>query len=242
MDKQATGLRSPKSPNAPVDVGESDGQAGSGQTVLGQSASGPGSSQSLNRGKTRRHAALALAIVTLFGALSLLSVRLAPTSGPAQALALIAPLPQVPAAQAQAALDEFPSDLPRARAQTLKELSIAPSHAEAWLRLAYIDSVQSSGQLSPAANAALKRAYVLAPVDAKFASWRLGFILEHWQSADPAIRAFAMDEINVLWRETPFRRSMRSLLLTLVNPSGQMALSLQVQTLERRRSSAILTP
>lgn len=242
MDKQATGLRSLKSTNMPAPADDIDAQMRADQPVLGQAASNLANHEPLNRGKTRRHAALALAFVTIFGALALLSVRLAPTSGPAQALALVAPLPQVPAALAQAALDEFPSDLPRARAQTLKELSIAPSHAEAWLRLAYIDSVQSAGWLSPAANDALKRAYVLAPVDAKFASWRLGFILEHWQSADPAIRAFAMEEIDVLWRETSFRRSMRSLLLNLVNPSGQMALSLRIETLERRRSSAILTP
>jgi len=242
MDKQATGLRSPKSLDMSARAGEEDVPAPFDQPALGHAASSLTKPDQQSRGKTRKQAALGLAIVTLFGALALLIVRLAPTSGLAQGLAMIAPLPQVPAALAQAALDQFPSDLPRARAQTLKELSIAPSHAEAWLRLAYIDSVQSSGHLSPAANAALKRAYVLAPVDAKFARWRLGFILEHWQSADPAIRAFAMDEIDVLWRETSFRRSMRSLLLTLVNPPGQMALSLRVQTLERRRSSAILTP
>lgn len=227
MDKQATGLRSPdrrKPQNRPV-----------GEDAKTLQSRFP-------RKKTRKRAALALALATLSGGAALMTARLAPASIPAQTLASIVSLPQVPAAMAQAALDELPSDLPRARALTLNELSVAPSHAEAWLRLAYIESVQSGGQLSPPANAALKKAYALAPVDAKFASWRLRFILEHWQSADPAVRAFAMDEIDVLWRETSFRRSMRSLLLTLVNPSGQMALSLRVQTLERRASAAKLTP
>jgi len=227
MDKQATGLRSP------------DRQEPQTFDVSPQARS---RSSRLARGAVRRRAALTLAVATLGGAGALLGVRLAPDSAFAQTLERVAPLPQVAAVQAQAALDEVPSDLPRARALTLRELSIAPTHAEAWLRLAYIETVQSSDQLSPAANAALKQAYALAPVDAKFATWRLGFILEHWQSADPAVRAFALDEINVLWRETSFRRSMRSLLLTLDNPSGQMALSLRVQALERRAPPAILTP
>jgi hypothetical protein len=227
MDKQATGLRSPDrhKPEA---------------RPYGEDATG--SQSRFPRKKIRKRVALALAIATLSGGAALLMARLAPASIQAQKLASIVSLPQVPAALAQAALEESPSNLSLARDLTLKELSVAPSHAEAWLRLAYIETSQSGDQLSPPANAALKKAYALAPVDTKFASWRLRFILEHWQSADPAVRAFAMDEIDVLWRETSFRRSMRSLLPNLVNPSGQMALSLRVQTLERRASTAFSTP
>ncbi|WP_146198029.1 hypothetical protein [Caulobacter endophyticus] len=217
MGKQASGLRSPDQTEPGTEGPQRPGPKGF---------------------KLKAAFCLAASIFTALLSATLLWVRLQPTGPFARAAALILPLPQVQGALADEALAGQPPDFGKALSATRSELDLAPMHVEALLRLAYLEAPTASAPLTPAANAALIEAFRLAPADAKFASWRLNFILERWDSAAPAVRAYALGEMDVLWREAAFRRTMRKRLLSVANPAGQMALSLHIQGLDRRVSAA----
>jgi len=121
----------------------------------------------------------------------------------------------------------------RVRAERLSRAAIAqyPYDTSAWLRLAYVDSLEHGG-LSPSGAAALKRSYDLVAIDPFVGLWRVRFGLENSQALTPELRASVRNEAFALWRNNQDQLSLRGMLDTLHNPVGRLSLGLWLNRLE----------
>jgi hypothetical protein len=121
----------------------------------------------------------------------------------------------------------------RARATELSRRAIAqfPYDTSAWLRLAYVDSLDHGG-LTPAGVAYLKRSYDLVAIDPFVGLWRIRFALENSQSLSPGLRASVRDEASGLWRNGENREPLHEMARSIGNPAGRLSLSLWLSRLE----------
>lgn len=116
-----------------------------------------------------------------------------------------------------------------ARRQTWKALGTDPANPASWMRLAYLDSLQSSG-LSQEGRRFLARSYSLAPYGPDNSRWRLEFAFNHWQGLDPALRRKVVAELRVAGRHGGYR----SLPDAIDDPSGRLAAALTLASLSRQ--------
>ena len=133
--------------------------------------------------------------------------------------------------------DASPEALTQAAIETRASLREAPANATAWLRLAYIDSVDGDG-LGPDGNLALARSWAVAPLGPDDTPWRLMFAFNHWGDLDPSNRQLALDELN--WALTRGRLSVQNLQAGVTDPAGRLALSLMIDF--RRQTPSRDTP
>jgi len=121
----------------------------------------------------------------------------------------------------------------RAQAERLSRAAIAqyPYDTSAWLRLAYVDSLEH-GSLSPAGAGDLKRSYDLVAIDPFVGLWRVRFALENSQALSPEVRASVRNEAFALWRNSQNQPNLRGMLDTLHNPAGRLSLGLWLNRLE----------
>lgn len=153
-------------------------------------------------------------------ALAVPQTRISPLSGLAQAH-------EARANTLVSAPNPTPQALQQARIETLASVREAPGHATAWLRLAYLDSIDGDG-LGPEGNLALARSWAVAPLGPDDTPWRLRFAFNHWSALDPANRRLALDELNwsMIGGYFRSRSNLDALQDEVADPSGQLALSL----------------
>ena len=72
-------------------------------------------------------------------------------------------------------------------------LAAAPMNAAAWLRIAYIHSLDGAS-LNASALGAVQKSYSVAPYGPDVTRWRLQFLYDHWGQLNAELRAEAMDE------------------------------------------------
>ena len=133
--------------------------------------------------------------------------------------------------RANAAL-EPPADIATARAATEAAIAQAPADTSAWLRLAYIDSLD--GELSPEGVSALERSYKLIAFDQYTAVWRTRFALDHWQALPPELQAMVRSEALGFLR-TKKGRALREIWTQSPNPQGRMVAQFWLAEHRRRR-------
>lgn len=119
----------------------------------------------------------------------------------------------------------------RAEAARLSRAAIAqfPYDTSAWLRLAYVDSLDHGG-LTPAGVALLKRSYDLVAVDPEVGLWRIRFALENSQALSPDLRASVRKEASALWKNN--RGPLHEMAPAIINPAGRLSLALWLQRLD----------
>ncbi len=177
-----------------------------------------------------------VAALMLIGALNTLSagwLMAALTGGPAAALGLS--MAAYETRTATAALGP-PPDLARATAATDAALAQAPADIAAWLRLAYIDSLD--GQLDAEGLTAFQRSYSLVAFDQYTVTWRTRFALDHWETIPPELRAQVRREA-LGFLGTKKAGELRQAWLATPNARGRLASSLWVA--EHRRRARLLS-
>ncbi len=124
-----------------------------------------------------------------------------------------------------------PSDLDRARTETVLTLRQAPANSTAWLRLAYLDSA-SPGGFGARANTALSRSYSVAPYGPDDTAWRLAFAFNHWSALTVSNRKQALEELSyIAAQRSPKVAKLRE---DVTNPAGYLALSLTLSSISAR--------
>lgn len=126
-------------------------------------------------------------------------------------------------------------DQARSRELTLASLSRRPLDGAALLRLAYLSTLVN-GRLDQDGNLALERSYDVEPLGSEITFWRLAFVLDHWSSASPTVRAAAYAEFEAVYP----RRSwdLDALARTARDPQGRMVAGIASRRLRRMRDSA----
>jgi len=133
--------------------------------------------------------------------------------------------------------------LGRAEAATRAELQLSPMAVDAWLRLAYIESLKRP-KLNAEGVEALQKSFLVAPLDPANCGGRDILALNAWPDLPADLRRKVLMEIHTLWRppvvihpETliAWRRRVR-------NPAGQFALllSLGPEPASRRNNNETL--
>ncbi|CAN5416648.1 hypothetical protein BH10PSE2_BH10PSE2_10000 [soil metagenome] len=123
------------------------------------------------------------------------------------------------------------SERAAAQLETRASLRSDPANATAWLRLAYLDSLNEGG-LGPVGADALQRSYTVAPYGPDNTRWRLIFAFDHWQAIGAATRAKALEELNVaLAAHVDFDDMPDS----VGDPAGRMAATLMIGPTKARR-------
>ncbi len=133
---------------------------------------------------------------------------------------------------ADKALAETPPDLAGARAATEAALRQAPYDPSAWLRLAYMDSLD--GELGAEGVEALARSYALLPYDQYVAFWRIRFALENWPALTPDLREAVRAETFAFGRTYRYLQ-LRNSLRSVENPAGRLAAVLWVERMRQDR-------
>jgi hypothetical protein len=114
-----------------------------------------------------------------------------------------------------------------AEAATRHELRLSPMATDAWLRLAYIQTLRTPG-LNAVGIDALEKSFVVAPLDPVYCGDRDILALNHWPELTQDLRTKVLTEIKVTWRpptvvHPEVIEQWRS---QVHNPSGQFALAL----------------
>lgn len=128
---------------------------------------------------------------------------------------------------------EPPPDIATARAATEAVIAQAPADTSAWLRLAYIDSLD--GELSAEGVSALERSYKLIAFDQYTVVWRTRFALDHWQALPPELQAMVRSEALGFLR-TKKGRALREIWAQSPNPQGRMVAQFWLAEHRRRHS------
>lgn len=171
-------------------------------------------------------------------AAAILTAQLMPGVGPlpsgplvnGEALATVADVRLAAASRMATPSQTRKRSLDEAEALTRRELTLRPSNAVAWARLAGILSLRD-GALSPPAAAALEQSYRHAPTARELLEWRLLFGLGHWRTLPSHLRVETLSQADLLWREPRNRRRLRRYLSVTSDPSARLALALRLDRL-----------
>lgn len=106
--------------------------------------------------------------------------------------------------------------LGKAEGSLLKGLSMGPSNAFAWTRLAYIDMTRNG--LSPTVTRKLRLAVTRAPYDRRLVFARLRLLFLSWTQIDETDRPMVLDQTRFAWNIDPGR------LVSLANELGSIGL------------------
>jgi len=156
------------------------------------------------------------------------------------------PLSGVYGGKAQAIIKSLETDptVDLGPAKTLSEaqLRLSPTNHYAWLRLAFIEIVET-GELSPTGVGYLQRSYDVAPYDSL--TWRLNMAFETWPSLPPELKAAVIDDLKVNWRTGRRHRQYAAMATRIKNPAGLEALratlvELRAQDSENYRQKQLL--
>jgi hypothetical protein len=149
-------------------------------------------------------------------------------SGPGGPVAGFLPLAPVDEVRAERLLDaggHDPRRLKEADAAAMRALHQAPTHAAAWLDLAFSDAARHGG-LTDAGRTDLQNSYVFEPLGPDVSAWRIRFAFEHWDALGPELRHETLYEVQTLW---PIgQNEIRKQLQAVRNPSGRLAAGLLV--------------
>jgi len=124
-----------------------------------------------------------------------------------------------------------PADRAEAARLSRAALTEFPYDTSAWLRLAYVDSLDHGG-LTPAGIGYLKRSYDLVAVDPEVGLWRIRFALENSQALSPDLRASVRTETSALWKKWDARGPLHEMAGSIVNPAGRLSLALWLHRLD----------
>jgi hypothetical protein len=174
-------------------------------------------------------AVVALGLVALAGA----GLGLGAYADPGGPVAGVAPLAAVDEARAAQLLNQpqpNAAQITRAEAAARSALRKAPTHAAAWLELAYADALRH-GRLTPAGLVALRRSYDFEPLGPEVSPWRIRFVSEHWTEVGPELRRESIKETEALWTAAGGREVLTALPQKIVNTSGRLSLALTVARL-----------
>jgi hypothetical protein len=177
--------------------------------------------------------AATMGAVALGGAAFLLTAFIDPT-GPVAGAAPLAAAAEMRAASILNRADPSPADVRLAEAAARRALAIAPTHAAAWLDLAYIDRLRH-GRLTPAGVAALQRSYDFEPLGPDVSPWRIRFTHEHWTEVGPELRRQAIKETESLWTAAGGAETLSAMPARITDGPGRMALTLTVARLAAMR-------
>lgn len=180
--------------------------------------------------------AATMGAMTLGGAVFLLAAFADPT-GPVAGVAPLAATTEMRAASLLNHADPGPVDIQLAQAAARRALTIAPTHAAAWLDLAYIDRLRH-GKLTPAGVAALQRSYDFEPLGPDVSPWRIRFAHEHWSEIGPELRREAIKETESLWTAAGGAETLSAMPARISDGPGRMALTLTVARLAAMRRPA----
>ena len=142
------------------------------------------------------------------------------------------PLSPVYAYQAQDILNKSndrASDIGRAKALTTRELELSPARADGWLRLAIIASMEKQSNSTLAGL--LDKSFLVAPLDPEIFAARTRFALEHWNQINPGVRQEALEAVRAGWLNWIEKQEILSLSKRIANPSGRLAIALEVEKL-----------
>ena len=117
------------------------------------------------------------------------------------------------------------ADPARARVLTNRALAVRPVAAEAWLRLARLDSPALSRPLGEAARLALSRSYAVGPYASGVLETRVQFAYDHWRELGQDLQSETISEVKAAW---PVAQQKERLLATagrVNDPLGALALS-----------------
>jgi hypothetical protein len=124
------------------------------------------------------------------------------------------------------------ADPARARVLTNKALAVRPVAAEAWLRLARLDSPASSRPLGDAARLALGRSYAVGPYASGVLETRVQFAYDHWRELGQDLQAQTISEVRAAW-SVPWQRGRLLATANRVTDSvGGLTLSSQLLSLK----------
>lgn len=144
----------------------------------------------------------------------------------------LAPSFEVRASRSAAAAADNPQSGRIARTETMKSLGQAAANPTAWLRLAYLDSLEPGG-LGEAGNRALAASYAVSPYGPDDTAWRLSFAFNHWARVDRSNRLLVLEEL----RSTPCPWSPGDLQRSVSDPAGRLALALTLETIRQGREA-----
>jgi hypothetical protein len=119
--------------------------------------------------------------------------------------------------------------LGRAEAATRAELKLSPMAVDAWLRLAYIESLKGP-KLNAEGVEALQKSFLVAPLDPANCGDRDVLALNVWTDLPADLRRKVLMEIHTLWRP-PVVAHPETLIdwrRRVQNPAGQFALLLSL--------------
>lgn len=111
-------------------------------------------------------------------------------------------------------------------------IEASPMNAAAWLRIAYIRSVQASS-LDAVAIDAIEKSYSVAPFGPDVTPWRLQFLYGHWSQLSPDLRQEVMAEHVAYGRQIPIRDE------SIADPAGKLAAVLMNGAVKARRAAAL---
>jgi hypothetical protein len=127
--------------------------------------------------------------------------------------------------------------LAQAEAETRQALATSPARADAWLTIAYIEH-EKAGGFGPKAADALNRSYLVGPLDPDVSLWRLEFAFDNWPALSKELKGDVLRELSAMWTRTDRRQPLRELVPTITDPSGRLALRVQIALAEHADQEA----
>lgn len=133
-----------------------------------------------------------------------------------------------------------PARLAAAEGAANAALRIAPTHAGAWIDLAFVDSVRNGGRLSAVGLKALQKSYDFEPLGPDVSPWRLKFDFEHWDQLTPELRTAAIDEAAAAWISADGEGAQALVAMpdTVLNPAGRIAATLVMASVAAPKPAA----
>ncbi len=127
-----------------------------------------------------------------------------------------------------------PEHLKKAEAAIWEELHLSPMATDAWLRLAFVQTLKAP-HLNATGVDALRKSFIVAPLDPVYCGDRDVLALNYWPDLTDQIRQEVLTEIKVTWRPPTVVHPevIRQWRNNVHNPSGQLALLLLLGPLDK---------
>lgn len=137
--------------------------------------------------------------------------------------------PEALAAESVRALEA--RDATAAERALTRELAWGEHRPSTWCRLAYARFMKA-GRMDDKVNAAVRRSYQVAPLDADTFAWRVRFVFDNWGAAAPDVRRAAMAEARAFHAQWPTRPAIEASMQQVRDPLGRFALRFAVRGAE----------
>jgi O-antigen ligase len=133
--------------------------------------------------------------------------------------------------QLDSGLSTSPSNITLGQQLTHNELALSPASAIGWLRLAYL--ADRRGKPQPEISLLLDRSYTVAPLDPEIFEVRTRFAFETWPKLNADAKADVLENVRTGWRVWRQRDQLNALMPQIRNPTGRLALMLQIDGLRQ---------